>query len=102
MSNDVQTKISKCLIGFFASFNAEMLPPPSTNPEVLKDIENTQKHKQLEPAFVQGVQRVCQRIIELYSPKKGFVEGSNVDGASQLYVIIVCNKLVCIHVQYNA
>ena len=82
MNNDVQTKIGNCLLGFFASFNAEMLPPPSTNPEVLKDIENTQIHTKLEPAFVQGVPRVCDRIIELSSPKKGFVEGSEVDGAS--------------------
>ena len=81
---DVQMKISKCLLGFFASFEAEMLPPPSTDPEVLKDIENTQIHKKLEHAFVQGVPRVCQRIIELSSPKKGFVKGSEVDGASEL------------------
>ena len=84
MSNDVQTKISNCLLGFFTSFNAEMLPPPSTDPEILKNIENTQIHTKLEPAFVKGVPRVCQKIIELYSPKKGFIQGSEVDGPGQL------------------
>ena len=82
VNNDVQTKISNCLLGFFATFNAEMLPPPSTNPEVLRDIENIKMHTKLEPAFVLGVPRVCQRIIELCLPKKGFIEGSEVDGAS--------------------
>jgi hypothetical protein len=81
-SKDDETKkgISQCILSFFCAFDAETLPPPSTDAHVMQNIENPLYQKDISPEFLRKVEYVRKRIFNNCAPKKGFTGGSIVGG----------------------
>ena len=61
-----------------------MLPPPSTDPHVIQNIENPIYQKQISPDFLKKVEYVRKKIFDYCAPKKGFSRGSVVRGFRKL------------------
>ena len=80
MDDQTQNEIRQCLLGFFSTFDAETLPPPSTDPHVMQNIDNPLFQQEISPAFLQKLAYVKKRIFDNCSPKKGFSGGSVVSG----------------------
>lgn len=79
--SEVQRNTRRCLLSFFSSFDSETLPPPSTNPAVMSNIENPAYYKEINPAFRKKSEIVISRIMLNYCAKRGFTEGSLVSGS---------------------
>jgi len=79
-SDEAQNSIRRCILSFFCGFDAETLPPPSTEPHVMQNIENPLYQKDISPAFLHKVEYVRKRIFDNSAPKKGFSKGSVVSG----------------------
>ena len=78
--DEAQNDIRRCLLGFFSSFDAETLPPPSTDPHVMHNIDNPLYREEISPAFLQKLAYVKKRIFDNCYPKKGYKGGSIVSG----------------------
>ena len=78
--DEVQKSIRKCLLSFFSAFDSETLPPPSTDPHVMRNIENPLYQQDISPMFLQKTQYVRKRILDNCSAKRGFTGGSVVSG----------------------
>ena len=78
--DETQKGIRQCILSFFNAFDAETLPPPSTDPHVMWNIENPLYQKEISPAFLHKVEYVRKRIFDNCVPKKGFTGGSIVSG----------------------
>ena len=78
--DETQRKITQCLLGFFSSFDAESLPPPSTDIHVMQNIDNPLYSKEVSTLFLHQVENVRKRILNNCTPKRGFTAGSVIDG----------------------
>ena len=78
--DEYQQRIRQCLLSFFSAFDAETLPPPSTDPHVMRNIENPLYQKDINPLFLQKVEYVRKRILDCCTAKRGFAHGSKVNG----------------------
>lgn len=83
-NDEAQKRIRQCILSFFCAFDAETLPPPSTDPHVMQNIENPLYQKEISPVFLQKVEYVRKRIFNNCAPKKGFSGGSVVSGFRKL------------------
>ena len=90
--SEVQKNTRRCLLSFFSSFDAETLPPPSTNPAVLRNIENPAYYMEINPGFREKSEIVISRIMQNYCAKRGFTEGSLVSGSRKLTNLHVCYR----------
>ena len=79
-TDSIQYKASTCLLKFFTSFDAEIIPPPSTSPHVMKNIEDPRYKDEISPDFTQQVEYVRTKIFEKCEPKRGYAPGSLVNG----------------------
>jgi hypothetical protein len=57
-----------------------MLPPPSATPIVLQNIDNPLYQGCISRMFLEGVERIKDKILDNCVPKKGSTEGSLVSG----------------------
>lgn len=64
--DDAKHFLSKCL----PSFNAEVLPPPSTDSKVMQNITDQRYQSKISPDFIEQVKIVVQKIFELCHAKK--------------------------------
>lgn len=87
--DETQKGIRQCILSFFNAFDAETLPPPSTDPHVMWNIENPLYQKDISPAFLEKVEYVRKRIFDNCAPKKGFTGGSIVSGFRKFMVTIM-------------
>ena len=78
--DEYQQRIRQCLLSFFSAFDAETLPPPSTDAHVMRNIENPLYQKDISPYFLQKVEYVRKRILDSCTAKRGFAHGSKVNG----------------------
>ena len=65
--------VARAIVTFFPSIECRTLPPPSTSPEVMKDIVN--KADQLNPEFNSAVEDLLAHIKSSIKPKKGYSRG---------------------------
>ena len=79
-ADDAQRNIGQHILSFFCGFDAETLPPPSTDRHVMQNIENPLYQKDINPAFLHKVEYVRKRIFDNCTPKRGFSEGSVISG----------------------
>ena len=86
-----QAKASKIILKFFSSFDAETIPPPSTNPHVMKNIEDPRYQKDLSPDFLNQIDFVRHKIFDKCQPKRGFAEGSLVNGIREYLPAFICH-----------
>ncbi len=82
--DETQKGIRQCILRFFCAFDAETLPPPSTKPHVIQDIENPRYQEEISTKFLQKVEFVREKFFDNCSPKKGFTGGSVVTGFRKL------------------
>ena len=57
-----------------------MIPPPSTNPHVMENIEDPRYKEEISHYFLQQVEYVRHRILDKCQPKRGYTEGSLMNG----------------------
>ena len=88
----IRDKASKCLLEFFTSLDAEMIPPPSTSPHVMANIEDPRYKDDISSHFHQQVEYVRTKILQKCLPKRGYTKGSLMNGIRKLYYpyIIIC------------
>ena len=67
-----QNDVRRCLLGLFNSFDAETLPPPSIDPEVMQNIDNPKFQKDISPLFLKKLAHVKKQIFDNCSPKRGY------------------------------
>ena len=86
--DETQNSIRQCILSFFCGFDAETLPPPSTDQHVMQNIENPLYQKDISPTFLQKVEYVRKRILNNCTPKRGFSEGSVISGFRESFFYI--------------
>ena len=89
--NEKQKEIRQCILSFFSAFDAETLPPPSTDPYVMWNIEDPRYQKDISPSFLQQVE-----IFNYCAPKKGFT-GGNINGFRIFNNVAVSSPNKCTH-----
>ena len=70
--------IAKAIVTVFASINCKTIQPPSSDPEVLRNIASKQDF--LAPQFNKQVEELVQYLLETARGKKGIVAGKVADG----------------------
>ncbi|XP_015757604.1 PREDICTED: guanylate-binding protein 6-like isoform X3 [Acropora digitifera] len=90
-SNDSSVqKVAESILRFFSGFEAFQLPPPSSDPEILKNIAGNKS--QLSPAFMSGVQKFKPLLKSVLITKQSFNDGDIVSGEGLA-------ALVCLYVE---
>lgn len=77
-STDQGTNVVRSILDFFPCFSAFDLPPPTTDREVLKHIN--QEKSQLSRPFLRGLEVLKVKLKTILSPKRGFNDGEFVTG----------------------
>ena len=96
--NDAQIQASKCLLEFFVTLDAEMIPPPSIDPHITANIEDPRYRECINPKFFQQIELVQSKILDGCQPKKGYTEGSLMNGIRKsctiryIYVKNLCTQ----------
>ena len=85
--DDIQKQASKYLLEFFTSLDAEMVPPPSTDPDIVANIDNPIYREKINPEFFLKVEHVCAKILNECQPKRGYTEGSLMNGKRKLCIM---------------
>lgn len=95
-----QQRIRRNLLSFFSAFDAETLPPPSTDANVMNHIDDPMYREEISTHFLHQVEYVRKRILNNCSAKRGLTPGSLVNGFSELtalqsisvraYIITTC------------
>ena len=85
--DECQRNIRQCLLTFFSSFDAETIPPPSTDAHVMSNIEDPLYQKDISPQFLQKVEYVRKRILDCCTAKRGFGKGSVINGIRKFSII---------------
>ena len=57
-----------------------MIPPPSVDKLVLKNIDDPKYRGKINPDFFKRMEHVCAKILNECKPKKGYTEGSLMNG----------------------
>ena len=76
-----------------------MMPPPSFDPQVAADIDNPRYREKSNPEFFQRIEQVCDKILKESKPKRGYTEGSLMNGMRKLcimkqsYIINECCRI---------
>ena len=76
-----------------------MIPPPSTDRDVVADIDNPKYREKINPEFFQRIEQVCDKILKGCKPKRGYTEGSLMNGIRKLcimkqsYIINECCRI---------
>ena len=77
-NDDTVHKFAKSILCFFPGFEAFHLPPPSSNLEVLKNMEKNKS--ELSTAFLNGVQKFKESLQSVLKAKDSFSDGDIVTG----------------------
>ena len=74
----------------FKGFDAFMLPPPSFDPEAVKDLNDPNNKAIVNPKFFSDTEKFTRTLLGKLSPKTSYNDGEYVtgEGASQEYLII--------------
>ena len=89
-SND---SVRRALTQFFPSFKCQTLPPPSTHPDVMKDVGKRQKD--LDFKFNQGVDELITFLYDTIKPKRvADAAGSTCDGETLAALVEQVSKQV--------
>ena len=64
-----------------------MIPPPSLDPHVIANIEDPSYRKYINPKFIQQIEHVRRKILDVCQPKRGYTEGSLMNGIRKSHTI---------------
>lgn len=71
-------EVGRAILTFFPSIECKILQPPSSDPEVVRDIARRQDD--LDPVFNRQVEHLVQYFLKCLRAKKGFTVSNLVDG----------------------
>jgi hypothetical protein len=93
-----RNQIRKCIMECFPSIKGHMLPPPTDDANILKNIENEAYAKSLSKQFLSGVAILRKKILADLLPKKvrnQFVVGEMFATLVSHYVDVLNNPAAC-------
>lgn len=67
-------------MNFFPGFDAFKLPPPSSDPEVVLNLNKEEVVQDINKSFVRGVQEFKAMLRSKLAPKRSFHDGEYVTG----------------------
>ena len=77
---DQSNQVAESILNFFPGFDAFKLPPPSSDPEVVLNLNRDEVQQDVNKSFVQGVQEFKALLRSKLSPKRSFNDGEYVTG----------------------
>ena len=80
-------RVSESILRFFSGFEAFSLPPPTTDPETMKSLN--QKKDQVNHLFLDGLEKFKRLMRRTLSPKNSFNDGEYVTGEGGVYVPLI-------------
>ncbi|KAK2568392.1 Guanylate-binding protein 7 [Acropora cervicornis] len=79
-SADNADKVAESILNFFPGFDAFKLPPPSSDPEVVLNLNREEVQSDINKSFIKGVQEFKEMLLSKLSPKRSFQDGEYVTG----------------------
>ena len=76
----IQAQVSKYILEFFASLDAEMIPPPPTNSHVMANIEDPRYKEEISPDFLHQIEYEYCKILDKCQSKRDYTKGSLMNG----------------------
>ena len=83
-SADNADKVAESILNFFPGFDAFKLPPPSSDPEVVLNLNREEVQSDINKSFIRGVQEFKAMLLSKLSPKRSFQDGEYVTGEGKL------------------
>ena len=81
---DNADKVAESILSFFPGFDAFKLPPPSSDPEVVFNLNHEEVQPDINKSFIRGVQEFKAMLLSKLSPKRSFQDGECVTGEGKL------------------
>ncbi|XP_058943961.1 guanylate-binding protein 7-like [Pocillopora verrucosa] len=78
--DDQSNQVAESILNFFPGFDAFKLPPPSSDPEVVLNLNRDEVQQDVNKSFVRGVQEFNALLRSKLSPKRSFNDGEYVTG----------------------
>ena len=82
--DDNADKVAESILSFFPGFDAFKLPPPSSDPEVVLNLNREEVQPDINKSFIKGVQEFKAALLSKLSPKRSFQDGEYVTGEGKL------------------
>lgn len=77
---EVASKVAESILNFFPGFEAFKLPPPSSDPEVVLNLNREEVQGDVNKSFVRGVKEFKGMLRSKLTPKRSFRDGEYVTG----------------------
>lgn len=72
--------MAESILNYFSGFDAFKLPPPSSDPEVIHNLNRDEVQQDIGKSFVRGVEEFKANLKSKLGPKLSFNEGEIVTG----------------------
>ena len=89
-----QQRFRRNLLNFFSAFDAETLPSPSSDKNVLSNMDNPMYQGDISPDFLHQVENVRKCILNNCSAKRGLSPGSLVSGFREFPAFANCSCIL--------
>ena len=90
--NDKKQEVAESILKFFPGFEAFKLPPPSSDPDVIQNLNDECNLPEINKSFLKGVQAFKQMLLSTLTPKKSFNEGEYVTGEGKRLLLRKNNR----------
>ena len=77
---DKAKDVAESILSYFPGFDAFKLPPPSSDPEVVLNLNRDEVQQDINKSFVRGVEEFKANLKSKLAPKLSFSEGEIVTG----------------------
>ena len=77
-------QVAQSILKFFSGFDVFKLPPPSSDPEVVLNLNKEEVQGEINKSFVRGVQDFSEMLRSRLAPKKSFNDGEYVTGEGKM------------------
>ena len=83
-AGDNAAEVAESILNFFPGFDAFKLPPPSSDPDVVLNLNREEVQSDINKSFLRGVQEFKAMLLSKLSPKRSFQDGEYVTGEGKL------------------
>ena len=77
---DKKQEVAESILKFFPGFEAFKLPPPSSDPDVVQNLNDESNFSEINKSFLKGVKEFKQLLHSTLTPKHSLNEGEFVTG----------------------
>ena len=98
---DKAEEVAESILSYFAGFDAFKLPPPSSDPDVVLNLNRDDVQDDINKSFIRGVDEFKLRLWSKLSPKYSLNEGEFVTGEGKSisnYINLSVSLSVCLSV----